>query len=190
MLSKSGDVDDAGNFVTQIKDPKKRMGKSLGALSGGRVNICEIATTYGVKAITIATRYAASRKQFGPDDSDVEFPVIEYQAQQYRLLPHLASIYAVQFFSTYIGKLYGGMAMKILMGEDTSTEGIEMHALSSAGKPICTWTVRDVIQGKKCCPFHTSETIVIGCLLFDRMQRSLWWSRLLEVCNPRRLEEQ
>lgn len=149
LLSKTGDVDDEGNFVSQIKDPKKRMGKSLGALSGGRVNICEIATTYGVKAITIATRYAASRKQFGPEDSNVEYPVIEYQAQQYRLLPHLASIYAVQFFSTFIGKLYGSMTMKILMGEDTAMDGVEMHALSSAAKPICTWTVRDVIQGEK-----------------------------------------
>lgn len=35
LLSKTGDVDDAGNFVSQFKDPKKRMGKSLGALSGG-----------------------------------------------------------------------------------------------------------------------------------------------------------
>lgn len=147
MLSKTGDVDDAGNFVSPFQDPRARMGQSLGALSGGRVNICEIATTYGVKAITIALRYAASRKQFGPEDSNEEFPVIEYQAQQYRLLPHLASIYAVQFFATYIGKLYGGMTSKIFLGEKLApTDGIEMHALSSAGKPIVAWTVRDVIQ--------------------------------------------
>lgn len=122
------------------------MGKSLGALSGGRVGICEIAATYGVKAITIATRYGASRRQFGPEDSNIEFPVIEYQAQQYRLLPHLASIYAVQFFATYINKVYGDMTMQMISGEDVAAAGMEMHALSSAGKPICGWTVRDVIQ--------------------------------------------
>lgn len=146
LLSKTGDVNESGAFVSQIKDPKKRMGKSLGALSGGRVNICEIATTYGVRAITIAVRYAASRKQFGPEDSNVEYPVIEYQAQQYRLLPHLASIYAVQFFATHICKIYGDMTMKNLMGQDTAMAGVEMHGLSSAAKPVCTWTVRDVIQ--------------------------------------------
>lgn len=147
LLSKTGDVDDAGNFISPFKDPRARMGQSLGALSGGRVNICEIATTYGVKAITIALRYAASRKQFGPEDSNDEYAVIEYQAQQYRLLPHLASIYAVQFFSTYIGKLYGNMTSKLLTGEKLGpNDGIEMHALSSAGKPIVAWTVRDVIQ--------------------------------------------
>lgn len=122
------------------------MGKSLGALSGGRVNICEITATYGVRAITIATRYAASRKQFGPEDSNVEYPVIEYQAQQYRLLPHLATVYAVQFFSTFFGRHFGQMTMKMLSGESTALEGVEIHALSSAAKPICTWSVRDVIQ--------------------------------------------
>jgi acyl-CoA oxidase len=146
LLSKTGDVSDSGEFVSQIKDPKKRMGKSLGALSGGRVNICEIASTYGVKAVTIAVRYAASRKQFGPEDSNIEYPVIEYQAQQYRMLPHLASAYAVQFFATFIGKVYGDMTMQMLTGEDTADKGIELHALSSAAKPVCTWTVRDIIQ--------------------------------------------
>lgn len=142
-----GDIDEAGNFVTPYKDPKKRMGKSLGALSGGRVIICEIATTYGVKAITIALRYAASRKQFGPDDTNIEYPVIEYQAQQYRLLPHLASVYAVQIFATYIATWYGEMTKKMLFGEETSVaDSMEMHALSSAGKPVVAWTVRDVIQ--------------------------------------------
>lgn len=146
LLSKTGDVDDNGNFVSPFKDPKKRMGQSLGALSGGRVNICEIAATYGVKAIVIAVRYGASRKQFGPDDSNIEFPVIEYQAHQYRLLPHLASIYAVQFFATYINKLYSEMNQKARAGEGNPVAGMEMHALSSAGKPVCAWTVRDVIQ--------------------------------------------
>lgn len=35
-----------------------------------------------IKAITIAVRYSASRKQFGPDDgSNKEYPVLEYQSQ-------------------------------------------------------------------------------------------------------------
>lgn len=146
LLSRTGDVDDAGNFISQFKDVKKRMGKSLGALSGGRVNICEIAATYGTRAITIAIRYSASRKQFGPEDSDIEYPVLEYQAQQYRLLPHLASLFAVKFFATWIGNVYGDLTLKLLTGEDSAAVGIEMHALSSAAKPICTWTVRDLIQ--------------------------------------------
>jgi acyl-CoA oxidase len=146
LLSKTGDVNDEGQFVSQYKNQKERMGKSLGALSGGRVSICEIAVTYGIKAITIAMRYAASRRQFGPEDSNIESPVIEYQSQQYRLIPHLSSIFAIQFFSNFIGQVFGQMMLKSMMGEDVSGTGMELHALSSVAKPVCAWTVRDVIQ--------------------------------------------
>jgi acyl-CoA oxidase len=147
LLSKTGDVDDNGNFITQFKDPKKRMGTSFAALSGGRVGICEIAANYGVKAITIAIRYAASRKQFGPEGSNIEYPVIEYQAQQYRLIPYLASLYAVKLFSKWINYEYGEIVKKIFSGDKVSQEvGLEMHAISSAGKPLCGWIVRDLIQ--------------------------------------------
>lgn len=39
------------------------------------------ATYYLIKALTIALRYSAARLQFGPDNSNVEYPVLEYQAQ-------------------------------------------------------------------------------------------------------------
>lgn len=147
LLSKAGDVDESGNFVTQFKDPKKRMGVSFAALSGGRVSICEITATAGVKAITIGIRYSASRKQFGPENSDVELPVLEYQSQQYRLLPHLAAIYAIKFFSNWLSNEYHDMLKKSFIGEKVSAErGMEMHAISSAGKPVCGWMVRDLIQ--------------------------------------------
>jgi acyl-CoA oxidase len=81
LLSKTGDITKEGKFVSPIKDPRKRLGASLGALSGGRVGICGIAAAYFTKAITIAIRYSGSRKQFGPDDKGEEFPVLEYQAQ-------------------------------------------------------------------------------------------------------------
>lgn len=39
LLSNIGDVNNDGQFVTRIRDPKKRLGASLGSLSSGRVNI-------------------------------------------------------------------------------------------------------------------------------------------------------
>ncbi|CAO1332743.1 unnamed protein product [Diamesa serratosioi] len=146
LLSKTGDVDVNGKYVSQYKDKRSRLGASLGALSGGRVSICEIATTYAIKAMSIAVRYSASRRQFGPEDSDIEYPVLEYQAQQYRLLPWLASTYAIKIFASWIGERNGDMTLKLLMGENVSAIGMEIHALSSAAKPVCTWTARDAIQ--------------------------------------------
>lgn len=114
LLDKTGTVSSDGKYITPIKDPRKRFGKyeekmnllecnnysfkiftgaSLGALVAGRMAIVNICTGNLVKAITIAIRYSSVRRQFGPND-DVELPVIEYQLQQWRLFPYLASAYA------------------------------------------------------------------------------------------------
>lgn len=146
LLSKTGDITADGSFKTKVKDSRKRLGASLGALSGGRIGICGIAGTYLVRAMTIGIRYSASRRQFGPDDSSEEYPVLEYQSQQYRLLPHLATLYAIEIFSKWIAFEGGIMTMKTFQGENVSDIGMEMHALSSAAKPVCTWAARDAIQ--------------------------------------------
>lgn len=40
LLSRTGDISDDGQYISPIKNNKKRIGASFGALSGGRVNIC------------------------------------------------------------------------------------------------------------------------------------------------------
>lgn len=42
LLAKTGDISDDGQYMSPIKNNKKRIGASFGALSGGRVNICGI----------------------------------------------------------------------------------------------------------------------------------------------------
>lgn len=79
LLNKTGDVEKDGTYKSPFKDPNKRHGASLGALSIGRINITTISNAYLIKAITIAIRYAAVRKQFGPNE-DVEIPILEYQS--------------------------------------------------------------------------------------------------------------
>lgn len=105
-----------------------------------------MACTYLVKAITIAIRYSGARKQFGPDENGPEFPVLEYQSQQYRLFPHLASAYAINTFSRWLAPTYHDTLIRGVMGEDVALAAMEMHALSSAVKPVCTWSARNGIQ--------------------------------------------
>ena len=52
----------------------------MGALSAGRVTITNMCSIYAALAVTIAIRYCAMRKQFGPTP-DEEWPVLEYQVQ-------------------------------------------------------------------------------------------------------------
>ncbi|CAD6997500.1 peroxisomal acyl-coenzyme A oxidase 3 isoform X2 [Ceratitis capitata] len=146
LLSKTGDIDEKGNYVSKVKDKRKLLGASLSSLSAGRVNICSLAYVALSKAITIATRYSACRKQFGPEDSSEEWPVIEYQSQQYRLIPHLATAYALRIFTMWIGTANVDLTFRTFMGEDTSSKGMEIHAVSSAAKPVCSWAARDGIQ--------------------------------------------
>lgn len=47
-------------------------------------------------AVTIAVRYGAQRQQFGPPDA-AEIAVLDYPSQQLKLMPMLATCYALHF---------------------------------------------------------------------------------------------
>lgn len=147
LLNRTADVTEDGKYVLALKNERKRYGSSLGALSGGRVTITGICYHYMVIALTIAIRYCAVRKQFGPTE-DNELPVIEYQTQQWRIIPHLAATYAVKIFSSALRKDFDELQMNRLSKDEDSTAdlGMEIHALSSATKPLCSWISRDMIQ--------------------------------------------
>ena len=56
-MNKTGDVTPDGRYITPYKDPNKRFGAQLGALSGGRVGITGMALTNLRAALVIAVRY-------------------------------------------------------------------------------------------------------------------------------------
>ncbi len=62
LLNRTGDVTPDGRYITPFKDPNKRFGISLGALSNGRVGLTFYAHGFMSQALTIALRYAAVRK--------------------------------------------------------------------------------------------------------------------------------
>ncbi|KAJ4439580.1 hypothetical protein ANN_07707 [Periplaneta americana] len=89
-----------------------------------------------------------SRKQFDPDNSE-DLPVLEYQHQQGRLLPHLAATFALRNFANYCYKILGDFLIRATMGEKSAEFadlGMEIHVVSSAAKPIFGWIARDVTQ--------------------------------------------
>uniref|UniRef100_A0A3Q4BXX7 Acyl-coenzyme A oxidase n=1 Tax=Mola mola TaxID=94237 RepID=A0A3Q4BXX7_MOLML len=138
LLNKTGDVTPDGCYVTPFKDPNKRFGMSLGALSGGRVSITRIALVNLKLALTVAIRFSATRKQFGPKDTE-EIPVLEYQLQQWRLIPYLAAAYALEHFSKSLFINFVEFQIGQIMKDNSDRQaelGREIHALGCSSKPL------------------------------------------------------
>ncbi|XP_015200416.1 peroxisomal acyl-coenzyme A oxidase 3 [Lepisosteus oculatus] len=150
LLNKTGDVTPEGYYVTPFKDPNKRFGASLGALSGGRVSIARMGVINLKLAMSIAIRFSATRRQFGPKD-DEEIPVLEYQLQQWRLIPYLAAVFALDYFSKSLFENFVEFQIGLMMNDKSNRQllaelGREIHALSCASKPVGSWTAQCGIQ--------------------------------------------
>ena len=148
LLNKSGDVTEDGRYVTPFKNNKQRHGSVLGVLSGGRIAIGRSAAIDLGIAVTIATRYAFHRKQFGPPGGE-EIPIIDYPMHQWRLMPYLASSFVLQNFAHFFEKRHVSILLRSPGDADVdyvANEGKEMHAVSCAWKPVASWTAQRGIQ--------------------------------------------
>jgi len=148
LLNRTGDVTPEGKYVTPYKDPSKRFGASLGALSGGRVGITGMSAQNLKSVLPIAIRYSAVRRQFGPPGQP-EIPVLEYPLQQWRLFPYLAGTYAIDRFAKEFLSEFIEMQLGLMAGDKSDRQaelGKEIHAISSASKPFASHFARDAIQ--------------------------------------------
>lgn len=160
-----------GQYITAFKDDNKRFGASLIALSKTRVSIISTNELTGSWAVIIAIRYSAVRKQFGPPNNE-EIPILEYQTQvsllymielteytkilqQYRLLPHLAAVYVLKVFSAKLDKVFQEYMENLESQDNLDMLGAELHAITSAAKPVSGWLMRDAIQScREACGGH------------------------------------
>lgn len=158
LLNKHCDVTDDGVYIPKMKDPKKRFGSSLYAITSNRLNVSSISLAFLLKGITIAVRYSAVRKQFSPDDSNEELPILEYQLQQYRLLPYLAGCIVHQVALYFLTSDNTATLIEIVSGNprpDEHERGIEIHAISTACKSFSSWFHRDGLQEcREACAGH------------------------------------
>ncbi|XP_066135047.1 peroxisomal acyl-coenzyme A oxidase 3 isoform X2 [Saccopteryx bilineata] len=148
LLNRTGDVTPQGTYVTPFKDNRQRLGASLGSLSAGRVCITSMAVVNLKLAVCIALRFSATRRQFGPTDAE-EVPVLEYQLQQWRLLPYLAAAYALDHFSKSLFLDLVVLQQGLQRNDRNARQaelGREIHALASAAKPLASWTAQRGIQ--------------------------------------------
>jgi acyl-CoA oxidase len=94
LLNRFADVSADGKYSSQIPSASRRFFTMLGTLVAGRISIACASGSVAQLALTIATRYAAQRRQFGPE-GESEVPILAYQAVQRSLLPRIAATYAL-----------------------------------------------------------------------------------------------
>ena len=92
--------------------------------------------------MTIATRFAACRRQFGNEKQETS--IIEYPSVQYRLLKHLASCVIFKLSAQNLYDLWYENLVSLLDPENSLNA--ELHAIISAMKPLATWSTMQGIQ--------------------------------------------
>jgi acyl-CoA oxidase len=97
LLDRFGGITEDGRYESPIASDGRRFFTMLATLVAGRISVASAANSTAKLGLLLAIRYTDRRRQFGPDGAASEWPVLDYLAQQRRLLPRLATCYALHF---------------------------------------------------------------------------------------------
>ncbi|CRG87873.1 acyl-CoA oxidase [Talaromyces islandicus] len=160
MLSRFSRIDPETNKYVRPAIPTL----VYGTMTWVRANIVLDAGSVLARGVTIATRYCAVRRQFQDRDADSnagETQVLNYKMVQVRLLPLLASMYALHFTGRGMMKLYqenqSRMNGATQPGQDSRSPGPEalragadlladLHATSCGLKALASTTAGEGLE--------------------------------------------
>jgi acyl-CoA oxidase len=97
LLDRYGQVAADGTYTSSIENETRRFFTMLGTLVRGRVSVGGSAGSATKMALDIAVRYGDVRRQFAAPGRDREIVVNDYLVHQRKLLPALATSYALHF---------------------------------------------------------------------------------------------
>ncbi|TMW65984.1 hypothetical protein Poli38472_003749 [Pythium oligandrum] len=117
------------------------------ALIGTRGKLVTLSNGILKKALTIAVRYCATRRQGDQVSSASKHPetkLLDYQSHQYRLMPLLAKAYAYHFQTSYINSLISKFEQD---GGDLEMDLLaDIHGTMAGFKAFSTWDVLAAIE--------------------------------------------
>lgn len=143
LLDRFGTVAPDGTYSSPIENEGRRFFTMLGTLVSGRVSVAGAALSACKLAQTIAIRYSLERRQFRAPGRDEEVILLDYLQHQRRLLPALATTYALHFAQEALVKALHAA------GDGDSSDEAEQRQLETqaAGlKAIATWHATQTIQ--------------------------------------------
>ncbi|KAG6401185.1 hypothetical protein SASPL_138033 [Salvia splendens] len=149
LLNRFGDVARDGKYTSPLPSINKRFAATLGELVGGRVGLAYSSVGVLKIAVIIAVRYSLLRQQFGPPKQP-EISILDYQSQQHKLMPMLASTYAFHFATSHLVDTYGEMKKT----HDEELVG-DVHVLSAGLKAYVTsYTAKSLSTCREACGGH------------------------------------
>ncbi len=143
LLNRYADVSEDGVYSSEIENPDRRFFTMLGTLVQGRVCVGGAGINASKVALTIATRYAAKRRQFGPPGGE-EMLLLDYGQHQRRLLPLVARTYALHFAQERLAADFHEVFTDPDAASERKRRGLESRA--AATKALGTWHATWAIQ--------------------------------------------
>jgi acyl-CoA oxidase len=137
LLNRFGDVTPEGEYTSPIESPSRRFFTMIGTLIRGRISVAGGSGSAAKKALTIAVRYGELRSQFERPDTGEEVPPLDYRRHQRRLLPALATTYALNFAQEQL-------VIALDAGQDLEQRELESRAAGL--KAVATWHASQTIQ--------------------------------------------
>jgi acyl-CoA oxidase len=143
LLNRYGDVAPDGTYTSPIENETRRFFTQLGTLVKGRVSVAGAGLSAAKTALVIAVRYGLARRQFSPPDSDQEILILDFLQHQRRLLPALASTYAIHFAQeALVAHLHEAMSTP----DYPEREQRKLESMAAGLKASATWHATHTIQ--------------------------------------------
>ncbi|XP_054268638.1 probable peroxisomal acyl-coenzyme A oxidase 1 isoform X2 [Macrosteles quadrilineatus] len=140
MLMKNSKIMPDGTY---IKAPSNKL--TYGTMIFVRVALVKgVASSYLAKAVTIATRYSAVRRQSEMKPGEREPQILDYRTQQYKLFPALATSLAMLFSANWLWDMYNNVTGELEQGDMERLP--ELHAIACCLKAVCTSDAAQAIE--------------------------------------------
>jgi acyl-CoA oxidase len=143
LLDRFGTVAPNGTYSSPIENEGRRFFTMLGTLVSGRVSVAGAALSATKLALAIAVRYGLERRQFRAPGRKEEVILLDYLQHQRRLLPAVATTYALHFAQEALVR-----ALHEAGDGDSANEAEQRRLETQAAglKAVATWHTTQTIQ--------------------------------------------
>ena len=143
LLNRYGGLADDGTYSSPIENETRRFFTMLGTLVRGRISVAGAAGSATKTALSIATRYGLERRQFTNPDGTGEVVLMDYRVHQRKLLPAIATSYALHFAQ---GQLVSAMHDVQTDSDPDEHAQRELESRAAGIKAVGTWHATRTIQ--------------------------------------------